>query len=65
MCALGTILTLWFEISVDEAHKMQVLQSGCDLGGIEPRSVFIHAFVRSRLQSSEELSTAAIFHAEI
>jgi hypothetical protein len=44
---------------------MQILEGSCDLGSIESRILFTNTLVGSGLQSSEELTTTAIFHAEI
>jgi len=59
------ILTLRLEVSVDETHQMQVLQRSCHLGSIETRIILRDALAGSSLQSSEELSTTAILHAEV
>lgn len=46
----GTIHTLWFEISVDETHQMEVFQSRGDFSCIEASGVFRDALSRSGLQ---------------
>lgn len=58
-------LTFGFKITVNEAHKVEILQSGCNLGRIEPGSVFGKALARSALQGPEKFTTHAVFHAEI
>lgn len=57
------ILTLRLQISVDEAHQMQILQSGCHFCCIESGIIFVNTFIGARLQCPKELSAAAIFHA--
>jgi hypothetical protein len=41
--------TLWLQISVDEAHQMEILQRGGHLGSIESRRIFVDTLIRSRL----------------
>lgn len=43
------LLTLWLQITVDEAHEMQVFQSGGNFRGIESRSILVDALVGAGL----------------
>jgi hypothetical protein len=55
--------TFGFKVSVDESHEMKVFQSRGDFGSIEASGIFVDALIGSSLQSAEELSSAAVFHA--
>lgn len=57
--------TFGFEVTVNEAHQVQILQRRCDLGGVEAGVVFAHAFAGSCLQGSEEFAAAAVFHTQV
>ena len=61
----GQQLTFRFEITIDEAHQMQVFQRRDDLGGVKPCVVLREALARARLQRSEELTAHAVLHAEV
>lgn len=56
---------LRLQVSVDEAHQMQVLQGSGDFGGIESGSILVDALIWSGLESSEEFAATAVFHAEV
>ena len=60
-----TMRTFRLEISVDEAHEMEVFECGSNFGGVEAGSVFVDTLVGPGLQSSEELASTAVFHAEV
>jgi hypothetical protein len=44
---------------------MEVFQGGCNFSRIEACGILIDTLVRSCLQRSEELTTTAVFHAEV
>ena len=71
---------LWLQISVNEAHKMEVFERRSHFACVEPRVVFWYTFAGpclkcwlgqlwlsklQRLLTSEELSTTAVLHAKI
>jgi hypothetical protein len=61
----GEELTLWFQIAIDKAHQMQILQRSRDFSSVEACSIFVNTLIRPCLQRAEELATTAILHAKI
>lgn len=61
----GAILTLGLQVSVNETHEMQIFQSSGDFRGVEAGIIFWDAFAWSCLQSAEEFTTTAVFHAQV
>lgn len=57
--------TLGLEIPVNESHEMQVFERSSNLCGVEASIVLGNAFSGTCLKSPEELTTAAVFHAEV
>jgi hypothetical protein len=73
--------TFWLQIPIDETHQMQILERSRDFSCVEPRCIFVHTLVWPGLKSCpalasvpqavwraptpEELSTAAVFHAQV
>lgn len=55
---------LWFEIPVDEAHVVQVLEGENDLGSVESDCVLFETALRLTLENAEELSSSTIVHDE-
>src|SRR3569833_744122 len=58
-------LTFGFEISIYEAHQVEVLERRRHLGRVEASIVFGDALPRPSLQGSEELATAAVLHTQV
>ena len=59
------MLTLWFQITIDEPHEMQVLESSSHLRGVEPRPLLGQTFARPRLERTEEFPSHAVLHAKV
>lgn len=57
--------TFWLQVTIDEAHQMQIFQRSRDFSCIEAGRVLVYALVRTSLEGSEKLTTTAVFHAEV
>lgn len=57
--------TLRLQVSIDKAHKMQILKCCCNLGCVKSCIFLTNAFVGSCLKCTKELSSTAIFHTQI
>jgi hypothetical protein len=57
--------TLWLQVSIYEAHQVQVLEGGYDFGGVEAGVLFREALAGPSLQCAEELAAHAVVHAEV
>lgn len=55
-------LTLRLEVSVDEPHEVEVLESGDDFCSVELGVLLGQTLAWSGLQRSEELPTHAVLH---
>ena len=58
-------LTFRLQVSVYEPHQVQVLERSSHFSCIESCGILIDALVRPCLQSSEELSSAAVLHTQV
>lgn len=55
-------LTLWFEVAVDEAHEMQILERRDNFGRVEFGVLFRQTLPWPCLKRSKEFAAHAILH---
>ena len=59
------MLTLWFQITINESHEMQVLKGSNHLRGVEPRPLLGQTPPRPRLERTKEFPSHAVLHTKV